>query len=184
MSLVILCPDLSFAHSYNRRRRATQFPGDINLVARPRPGPQNRRPFRRRSHHDDIGLDSTRRLCRVPARERNPELLRRFEQPSQKTVHPLLRNSSIQCHRQECRPWLATHSGDIAQSPRQASPSHYFRRMPLPPEMHVLQREVGRNQQVVTNRHAQHGSVVSDPGYDRSTGANPAPDPLDQRFLS
>jgi hypothetical protein len=50
--------------------------------------------------------------------------------------------------------------------------------------MHVLQREVGRNQQLVTSRHAQHGAVVSDPGYDRSTGANPAPDPLDQRFLS
>jgi len=50
--------------------------------------------------------------------------------------------------------------------------------------MHVLQREVGRNQQLVTSGHAQHGAVVSDACYDGGSVANPAPDPLDQRFLS
>jgi len=50
--------------------------------------------------------------------------------------------------------------------------------------MHVLQREVGRNQQLVTGRHPQHGAVVPNPCYDGGSVASPAPDPLDQRFLS
>jgi len=36
----------------------------------------------------------------------------------------------------------------------------------------------------VTGGHAQHGAVVSDACYDGGSVANPALDPLDQRFLS
>jgi hypothetical protein len=56
---------------------------------------------------------------------------------------------------------LATHRRDVAQSARQAAPPHQFRAVPIPPEMHLLDGEVGGHQQLVSWRNAQHRAQSS-----------------------
>ena len=58
-----------------------------------------------------------------------------------------------------------------------------LRRMPVTPKMNSLQREVGRDQRVVSRGRPQHGAVIPDPGHNRPHVAR-APPPACRRRLS
>ena len=124
------------------------------------------------------------RLRRVATCQRNLEFLRQIQQSLQKAANPRLRNVARKGQRQECRPRLATHRRDIAQPARQAPPPHQLWTMPISPEMHLFDGEVGGHEQLVSRRNPQHRAVIADAGYHRLASAGRTADLLNQLLLA
>jgi hypothetical protein len=57
----------------------------------------------------------------------------------------------------------ASHRRDIAQSASETAVSNGPRWMPLPPEMNVFQREIGRDQRLMASWKLDSGAVVAYP---------------------
>jgi hypothetical protein len=55
--------------------------------------------------------------------------------------------------------------------------------MPLAPEMHVLNGEVGGHQQVVPGRNAKHGAIIANAGDEGSAATGRPADSLDQSLF-
>ena len=54
----------------------------------------------------------------------------------------------------------------------------------MPPEVHVFDGKVGRDQQIVSRRNAQHGAVVADPPHYRRPPAGEMADVLNQLLFA
>ena len=68
--------------------------------------------------------------------------------------------SSGQRQRKKRRQRLPAHGRDVAEPARQAAMPHRLGRMPCPPEMNILQAEVGCNQGFMTPGNSKHGAVI------------------------
>ncbi len=92
--------------------------------------------------------------------------------------------------RQESRERLTAHGGNVAKTARQAPPTDHFRSMPIPPKMHIFNREVRRHQQFMVGSQTQDCGVVPDAGHNRRptpqgrAPARPSPNSLDELSLA
>ncbi len=88
-----------------------------------------------------------------------------------------------QGQRQKCRHRLSAHGRDIAQAARQAAVPNRLCRMPIPSKMNSLQREVSRDQRLVSGRQAQDCGIVPDSSHHALPRPYLAADPGNQRFF-
>jgi hypothetical protein len=123
-------------------------------------------------------------LSRVAASQGNTKFRCRLEQTVEKFVHPGLGGLAVERQRKKSCPRRPAHSRDVAQPASQTSPSHHLRRMPRPPEKHIFEREIGRDEEFVARRHTQHRAVVADSGDDSCPASGPPLDTVDQRFFA
>jgi len=87
-------------------------------------------------------LESTRRLRCIPP-PANPEFFRQIQQPFRKRSTHFCGTSLATASDKKCRQQLSTHRRDIAQPACQAAPSHQLWTVPVAPEVHLLDGEIG-----------------------------------------
>jgi len=102
----------------------------------------------------------------------------------EEAIYPFLREAFWQGEGKEYGQRLPAHGRDIAQPAGQATAPDDFRGMPLAPEVDILEREIGSDQQLVAGGRPQNGAVVPDAGNDGRTPTSLPPDTRNERFLS
>ncbi len=98
----------------------------------------------------------------------------------------LLGQTRRQSQRKKRRQGFPAHGGDVAEATRQAAMSHGIRRVPRPPEVHVFQAEIGRDQGLMTARNFDHRTVIPDAGsaiQENATSSGLPADAGDQSFF-
>src|SRR5438552_11316334 len=78
----------------------------------------------------------------------------------QESIGPALKQHLSQSQRHKCSHRFAAHNSDITQTPRQAAMTYRFWRVPITPEVHAFQAEVGGYQHLVIRGNSEDGTVI------------------------
>ena len=176
----IRCTNLARTQARNCRRRASQISRDIDCVAGPSAGTQDRLPFWDRSNNDDVCLNSMQRLCCIAACQRDVKLIGQTQQAGQELIDPSLRSVGWKRQGEESRDRIASHGGDIAQAPGQAATTDHFGWKPVAAEVHAFQAEIRGDKQLVSRGAAENGAVVADTSHQRAAATGTPPNVFDQ----